>query len=240
MDVTVSLPTLNEEKYLPKCLDDLKAAKSNVEDFEISVQVVDSKSDDRTVEIAEEHEVVNDVLSCEKGLLKARDKGIREADGEIVVCVDADASYPEDYLSELLSPFEREGVDMTYGDVLRDDSAFPIDLSITYYFQKFLELIGFHYVHGSSRAIRKSAYIDLGGYDLSKDGNSVSKVMMEEQVRFPNKIAESGEIEHTKGAKVKQSKRNLKNFLFLENKKGGRDWDIYTHSHLKRFIDGDK
>jgi glycosyltransferase involved in cell wall biosynthesis len=242
MDVTVTIPTLNEENYLPRCLSDLEQAIAYAaDDHTFEVIIVDSYSDDATVEIADAHPVVDDVILTGKGILKARDRGIREASGEVVVCMDADTTYPETFLSRIIQPFiEDESTTIAYGPAYGERTQFQLDSGIRYILQKTLRHVGLAWVNGSNRAIKKSAYNKLGGYNLDRDSQSVFKVMYEEQSMFPLKLKREGKMAYIDDAPSYQSHRTVDQLLLLRRKDGGKSWNIINHyaiiSSLKSFF----
>jgi len=228
-EVTVSIPTLNEEAHLPACLADMQSAIDACRAFSFELHIVDSHSRDQTVEIAEEHPVVDEIFHSPKGILKARDHGIRQAAGDIVVCIDADTRYPVDFLQTLLAPFTNDETVLTYGRAKGKRTELHIDSINRRVLQNGLPLIGYCWVNGSNRAIDKAAYERLGGYDLSKDSDSVAKVMYEEQFRFPLELREEGSVEFVREAKSFQSHRSMDQLLMINRKEGGRSWDFMNH-----------
>lgn len=231
-DVTISIPTLNEESHLPGCLSDMEAAIDACEAFSFELHIVDSHSHDRTIEIAEEHAVVNDIYHSPKGILRARDHGIRQAAGDIVVCIDADTRYPADFLQTLLAPFENDETVLSYGRAKGKRTELHIDSINRRVLQNGFPLIGYHWVNGSNRAIDKAAYERLGGYDLSRDSDSVANVMYEEQFRFPLELHKVGTIEFVREAESFQSHRSMDQLLMIGRKEGGRSWNFMDHYGL--------
>jgi len=238
MNVTVTIPTLNEECYLPECLDDLSKAKENYKG-EVEVIIVDSYSRDDTVKIAEESNVVDKILEAEKGILQARDKGIRNASNRIVICMDADTRYNEDYIDTITQPIRDKGKTIAYGQA-KGERGLHIDSFIRFILQATLPWIGLAWVNGSNRAFKREDYLDLGGYDLSKDGKSVLKVMYEEQFKFPLELGRINGIEYVKKAKSFQSHRTVDQLLLINRKNGGKSWNFIDHydvfSGLKSFL----
>lgn len=93
------IPTLNEEKFLPKLLKDLEKQKNN--NFEIII--VDSNSDDKTSE--EVKKFVNLPISFFENKLKnvsyQRNLGAKKAKGEYLVFLDADSRIPSSFTKKL-------------------------------------------------------------------------------------------------------------------------------------------
>lgn len=85
METTVVIPTLNEERNLPMVLKELRKMKIISE-----IIIVDGYSDDKTPEIAEEFDCR--ILYDKKGKGSALRKGMNAAEGDIVICMDADCS----------------------------------------------------------------------------------------------------------------------------------------------------
>jgi len=89
--ISIIVPAYNEEKYLPKCLWALTH-----QDFKLPYEiiVVDNNSADKTKKIAKKFGA-RVVFEKKKGLLKARDKGIKSARAELIAITDADTLVPK-------------------------------------------------------------------------------------------------------------------------------------------------
>lgn len=223
--VTVALPSLNEQRRIGDCLDSIAASIEVASDeYAFEVIVLDSYSEDDTVEIAQDHPVVDCVDFVERGILAARHRGFELAGGEIVVAVDADSYYPPEFLTELLEPFEPD-VSLTYGPVEGEKQA-NVDASIRLALQYGLPLVGLDWVSGSNRAIRTDDYFEAGGYRLAADGNALFRVMIEEQLLFPRRL--DGRMVFAREATSAQSARTLEQLLFLEEKEGGVNWNVIS------------
>ena len=88
MNVSVIIPTLNEEKILPHLLDDFR--NQTAKDFEVIV--ADAGSGDKTVEVAKAYKA-----QLVKGGLPAvgRNNGAKIARGEFLFFLDADVRFTE-------------------------------------------------------------------------------------------------------------------------------------------------
>jgi glycosyltransferase involved in cell wall biosynthesis len=105
--LSIIIPTLNEEKYLPLLLEEIKKQNFN-DDFEIIV--ADAGSEDKTVEIAKNYgcKVVSGGLPA-----KGRNEGAKVARGETFLFLDADNIYlPENFLERLIKEFEERNLDV--------------------------------------------------------------------------------------------------------------------------------
>lgn len=112
--VTIAIPAYNEEEHVLRSVKSVRALKYPADKLEIFV--IDDGSTDRTVEVVEEY-----LKECKDGpktiLLKqiknqgkaaVLNRALKEANGEIFVCLDADSSVREDALQVLVPNFEGE------------------------------------------------------------------------------------------------------------------------------------
>ncbi len=103
--VSIVIPTLNEEKYLPVLLGSILA-----QDFRAyEIIVADSNSKDRTRQIAEKFgcKIIAGGLPA-----KARNNGAKVAEGEWVLFLDADVIIPFDFLSKILKKAKTNRLDI--------------------------------------------------------------------------------------------------------------------------------
>lgn len=99
--ISVIIPCLNEEEAIAEVL---KAVPSYVDE----VIVVDNNSTDRTAEVARSFgaKVVRENI---RGYGRAYKKGFSLAQGDIIVTLDGDHSYPVDAISYLLEAYDHLG-----------------------------------------------------------------------------------------------------------------------------------
>lgn len=103
--LSIIIPTLNEEDYLPLVLESIK--KQAYGDYEIIVS--DAGSTDATLEIAKKYHC----LIIEGGLpAKGRNNGARVAGGELLFFLDADTILPNSFLHKSLVEFNARKLDM--------------------------------------------------------------------------------------------------------------------------------
>jgi glycosyltransferase involved in cell wall biosynthesis len=95
--ITVVIPCLNEEKGIVEVL-------SRMPSFVDEVIVVDNNSTDKTAEMARSHgaHVFHEEV---RGYGRAYKTGLLKAQGDIIVTLDGDHSYPPDAISYLLEAF---------------------------------------------------------------------------------------------------------------------------------------
>ncbi len=99
MDVSVIVPTLNEEKHIAGCL---KAIKNQKTKLKYEIIVSDGYSKDKTRKIARKY-ADKVVLEKRKGIAFGRNKGASVAKGKLLVFIDADTILPPDYLETAYS-----------------------------------------------------------------------------------------------------------------------------------------
>lgn len=105
--VSVIVCTYNREKYISRTLEHLERQTASKDEFEVIV--VNNNSQDGTQSIVEEF--VNRYphfyafVEINQGHTYARNRGIREAQGQILSFIDDDAFVCEDFVSELISFF---------------------------------------------------------------------------------------------------------------------------------------
>src|SRR5688500_685585 len=105
--ISVIVPFYNVERYIKECLDGIRAQSYPRDRFEIIL--VDNNSTDRSSEIAARYRDVTLLRQPEPGSYAARNMGIREARGEIVVTLDPDCLPDRDWLEQIDSSMQDEG-----------------------------------------------------------------------------------------------------------------------------------
>lgn len=98
--LSIIIPTLNEEKYLPLLLESIK--KQDFKDYEIII--ADAGSKDRTLEVAKKYscKVVSGGLPA-----KGRNEGAKIAKGNIFLFLDADVILPDKIFGKVLKEFRK-------------------------------------------------------------------------------------------------------------------------------------
>ncbi len=103
--VSIIIPTLNEEDYLPLLLESIK--KQDFKDYQVIV--ADAGSKDTTREIAKSYgcNVVEGGLPS-----KGRNNGAKVASGDLLFFLDADTVLPRDFLKKTLREFNDRKIDI--------------------------------------------------------------------------------------------------------------------------------
>lgn len=111
---SIIIRTLNEEKYLPECLDAIK--RQNFEG-KTEIIVVDSGSNDRTLEICADHKVkIIQIKQSEFTYGRALNIGCEWSQGEILVFLSAHCvPHATHWLHKLTNPLSKNKADYVYG-----------------------------------------------------------------------------------------------------------------------------
>ena len=107
--VSVIIPSYNEEKDIGDTLKSLK--KQSFQDLEVIV--VDDGSTDKTREIAKKEGAVV-IEQNHKGPGFARNLGVKNSKGSILVFVDSDMEFEKNYLKNLIAPIRGKVVGTTH------------------------------------------------------------------------------------------------------------------------------
>jgi glycosyltransferase involved in cell wall biosynthesis len=157
--LSIVIPTLNEEKYLPHLLESL--AHQTFSDFEVIV--ADANSLDATRDIAAQH-------GCKivpgGRMAQGRNAGARRAQGEYVLFLDADVTVAPSFLAELLEKIVRKKLDVASGFITPDSKRIFDRIMVTT--SNVLHFaIQYVYPHASGFYIvaRKSLHDAIGGFD---------------------------------------------------------------------------
>ncbi len=127
--ISIVIPTLNSEKYLPMCLSSI--SRQSFKNYEVII--VDSFSTDETLKIARKFKV-NKILRTKGGLLWARFLGFVVSKGDIVILLDSDQVLCRKNLLEEITNVIESGYNMI---ILEESSYRPRKLiEWMYYFDR--------------------------------------------------------------------------------------------------------
>ena len=103
--ISIIIPSLNEEKYLPLLLESVKKQKF----FDYEIILADAGSKDMTLEIAKKY----NCRITPGGLPgKGRNEGAKIAKGELLFFLDADGVLPDNFFKKALSEFNERELDI--------------------------------------------------------------------------------------------------------------------------------
>lgn len=115
--VSVILPVYKVEKYISSCIYSL--SKQSFKDFEIIL--VNDGTPDKSIEIAEDilanSNIRYTIINQEnKGVSAARNEGIKNANGEWIICIDSDDVIDEACLKILYDSTLQKNIDISIGN----------------------------------------------------------------------------------------------------------------------------
>lgn len=156
--VSIIIPTLNEEKYLPRLLHSIKS--QGISDYEVII--ADAGSTDRTITIAKEQgcKVTPGGLPA-----KGRNEGAKVAKGDILLFLDADLILPEQFLPTALSIFAKRNLGIAgfpvlpYGGIWIDAVACVALNIFSFVTQKFIPYTA------CAIMAKKSVHQTIGGFN---------------------------------------------------------------------------
>jgi glycosyltransferase involved in cell wall biosynthesis len=198
--VSVIIPTLNEEKYLEKTLLSIKGQTYK----NIEIIVSDGCSTDKTVGVAKRH--ADRVIVKKTNIAAARNLGVKNADGEIVVFIDADSCLEPEWVERTLRFFRESDTDLVFGPVkpaegdLRSKFICKLGWDII---PRFFTRVGFPQFSGVSMAIRKSTFERIGGFRESMNAT--------EDIDMGFRIRKRGKVVFNKYVKSYTSMRRFEN-----------------------------
>lgn len=113
--ISIVIPALNERDSIVKTIQAIPEADLEDMGYEIQILVVDNGSNDGTGELARKAGA-EIVFEPNRGYGNAFKTGFAHASGEIIVTVDADATYPVEDIPRLVQILERENLDFLTTD----------------------------------------------------------------------------------------------------------------------------
>lgn len=125
--LSIVIPTLNEEKYLPLLLKCIKG--QSFKDYEIIV--ADAGSEDGTIKIARHY---NCKITCGGSPPKGRNEGAKIARGALILFLDADTVLPDNFLKVILKEFEERKLDVASFLLSSKEKFHNISLKMLYNF----------------------------------------------------------------------------------------------------------
>ncbi|WP_245708113.1 glycosyltransferase [Halobacterium jilantaiense] len=164
------IPVYNDSTGIRETLSSVTELSSKA--VELRVFVVDNGSSDETptvsMELAEDHEFVNVLIEDEiQGSYAARNAGIRNSNGEVIVFLDADERVPPNFVENVLSTVETQNVSYLGCNVevcnsapgitakYNQQNAFPVE---QYLSQE-------HYAPTCALVVRREVFEDVGLFD---------------------------------------------------------------------------
>lgn len=167
MKTSIVITAYNEKEYLPKCLQSIRDQDFPKDDYEIIV--ADNNSTDKTAEIAKSLGA-RVIAEKRQGYVFGLNTGMHAASNEIIAVTDADTTVSKNWLRNIAESFEDEGVVAVTGSADNLSARPVVNFLMTSLFRVFLKIIfalGSPHISGFNFAVRKEAFLKVGGLDLS-------------------------------------------------------------------------
>lgn len=161
--VSIVVPTWNEAAGIEAFLRQFERQTLPRSEFEIVV--VDGGSTDGTREIAARH-ADQVFVQRRKGIGGARNDGVDAASGAIIATTDADCLVPSDWLAVIRERFEDTAVVAAVGPDSPLEGGWKPRL-VYFFLRGFIRamaLAGLHTTGGTNTAVRREAFLRVGGY----------------------------------------------------------------------------
>jgi peptidoglycan/xylan/chitin deacetylase (PgdA/CDA1 family) len=226
--ISIVIPALNEEKFLPDCLKSLKN-QDYTGDFEIII--ADNGSTDGTVRIAREFGAR--VVPCpeKKSVFYARQIGADAAKGDIIAQADADTIYPRKWLGRIAAQFEKHPkmVAMTGRYTYTKPpwwagAEYVIRSGVNWVVYPFLRrpLI----ISGATFSFRRKEFVELNGYhDIP---------YAPDQWGIASRLSKAGKVAFDNGLYCVTSPRSVNKPLLRIFKEGLVNWNRWINYLRKR------
>jgi glycosyltransferase involved in cell wall biosynthesis len=157
--ISIIIPTLNEEKYLPLLLASIK--DQDFKDYEIIL--ADAGSKDRTLEIARKY----NCLIIPGGLpSKGRNEGAKAAKGDLLFFIDADSILSADFFEKCLNEFRERNLDFASFGLMPIEGKKIHKLAFNMFYNWYIYAVEKILPHAAMGILAKrDLFLRLNGYD---------------------------------------------------------------------------
>jgi len=197
MKVSVVIPAYNEEKFITKTIESIKALSFQPDE----ILIIDGGSTDKTKAVAEGLGA-RVVTVPHRGIGFARQCGLEKAIGDIIAFTDADSVVPKEWLRKIVDALSKQGVSCVFSEFWVPDGWLPyrffINVLQPIYIPLFHYLFGISLAPGQNTAFWRKKAVEAGGYpvdfkiaedlEMAKRLSKVGKVVY----LFDNFVVSSG------------------------------------------------
>jgi len=189
--ISLVIPAYNEEKYLETCL---KSAIENPNSKFFEIIVIDNASTDNTSLIIKQFPNVKLFKEVKKGTSFARQRGLKEATGDIIAFIDADTIIPNGWLEKAKQKFSKDDKIICLSGPYKYYDGHTVKNSIVNFFWWLTAPIAYRFtgymILGGNFIVKKNALETIGGFDhdvkfygddtnLARRLNKVGKVVFD-------------------------------------------------------------
>jgi len=165
--ISVIIPAKDAALTISAALHSLKHQKGLTFGDDYEIILVDDGSQDQTAQIAEEFGI-KVIRQPNAGPAAARNTGVRHASGEWVVFTDSDCIPGEDWLSQMIAPFENPEIIAVKGAYLCKEKGFVprfVQQEFEHKYQALRKKPNIDFIDTYSAAYRKDIFTENGGFD---------------------------------------------------------------------------
>jgi glycosyltransferase involved in cell wall biosynthesis len=208
--ISIVIPTYNSEKFMPNLLNSI--FKNGIEDMEVII--VDDCSTDKTIECAKKYPLKIIQLETNVGPSRARNRGVNEAQGDIIFFLDADVIVMDGTIREVKDYFKKNP---SANCVIGICATEPLNKGFVPRYMAMFEYI--HLIGTTDNkvsvfaprcgAIKKTFFQSIGGYNEAYKGADVEDFELARRInKVDSIILNRNMIVKHQFADFKQSVRN--------------------------------
>lgn len=194
--LSVVICTYNRAASLAETLDSVNACELPA-GCDVELVLIDNNSTDDTAAVCERFAPkakmpFRRVMETTQGLSFARNRGIREARGDVIIFTDDDVLVNSSWLTAYAEEFGEENADCAFGRVHPDwrgtrpdwfhNWLRPAYALLDYGDERFVVTTARHEFFGANFAVRRSLLVEMGGFDV-KLGRTKGKLFIGEETR---------------------------------------------------------
>jgi len=232
VSVSIIIAVRNGERTIGRCLEALAHQTPPLHDGEIIV--VDDGSQDRTADIARDHGAIVITHKTSSGPAAARNTGAGQAQGAILLFIDADCEASPGWIHEMLRPLEDPAMSAVYGAYRSRQLGWVAQFAQMEFDERYERLANYEnidFMATHAAAIRKSVFSEMEGFRTDMRGN--------EDVEMAFRLSEHGyKVAFAPGAIVyHQHPSALRDYLRIKVSRGY--WRAIAYGRHPRKVFGD-
>lgn len=165
--ISVIIPAKDAEKTIGDCLRSLTNQSGYTLGRDYEVILVDDGSSDQTAQIGRDH-AVKVISQDNAGPAAARNKGVEQAQGDLILFTDADCVPTANWIKEMVEPFQDDtvvGVKGAYHCCEKNGVARFVQQEFEYKYQALAQLPKIDFIDTYSAAYRKKIFLENNGFD---------------------------------------------------------------------------
>jgi glycosyltransferase involved in cell wall biosynthesis len=162
--ISIIIPALNEERYLPLLLESIKKQDfSSVKGTKYEIILADAGSSDKTVEIARKY----GCIIAAGGLpAKGRNKGSEIARGDLLFFLDSDTVLPDNFFNKALAEFNGRNLQMASFCLIPLPKSRVSSFFLNIFYNQPIVLLESALPHAATGIfVKKNLFEKLGGFD---------------------------------------------------------------------------